>query len=549
VPGLAEAFERIGSTLERVLPVSHAPGIALAVTDREEILGVVVRGFADVASGSPVRPRTRFQIGSISKSFAAIVAMQEVDAGRLDLHVSVNELLPWLALPEPFGPITMHHLLSHTAGLATGTDEAPTGPGALWRIRDVPATVAPGERYWYSNDGYKIVGAVLERITGSAIHDLLRDRLLDPLAMTSTSAAITDEVRADLATGYAPIFTDRPPHLRHPLAPSNWIESNTADGSIVSNAIDMCAYARLLLRKGSLGDDGPTPLSDQSFARLTTGVTDMGDGGSYAYGLWEEPVDGHRIVGHSGGMLGFTAYLATSPDEGFACVVLMNGHGSKWELVRSVLAEVRAALGGGPPPQPWVPAAPTTVPGAPAYTGRYLGEDGRELEVAAEGDGLRIALDGVTVRAERDALDGEPGDTFALPHPSLELFPLRFGRDEGRLVVEAFHGNTWFRGERYAGDEPAEAPPGSRGRVGLYRSNNPWIPTLRIVLRKGRLALQFPVESGDEEGEAELTPLDDGWFAAGEPWEPRRLRFEGDIDGRAVVVAFNGGRWFRSFEA
>src|SRR5688572_3850701 len=101
--GLQEAFERAGTGLEHHLTASHAAGAALAVTDREEILGVVVRGMADVASAAPVRPETRFQIGSISKSFSAIVAMQEVDAERLDLHVSVNEILPWLELPEPFG--------------------------------------------------------------------------------------------------------------------------------------------------------------------------------------------------------------------------------------------------------------------------------------------------------------------------------------------------------------------------------------------------------------------------------------------------------------
>ena len=96
MPGLQEAFDRIGAALEHHLESSHAPGAALAITDREEILGVAVRGLADVAAGAPVRPQTRFQIGSISKSFAGIIALQEADAGRLDLHVSVNEILPWL---------------------------------------------------------------------------------------------------------------------------------------------------------------------------------------------------------------------------------------------------------------------------------------------------------------------------------------------------------------------------------------------------------------------------------------------------------------------
>jgi hypothetical protein len=75
------------------------------------------------------------------------------------------------------------------------------------------------------------------------------------------------------------------------------------------------------------------------------------------------------------------------------------------------------------------------------------------------------------------------------------------------------------------------------------------MPTLRVVLRKGRLALQFPVELSDEAGEAELQPLGDGWFSAGEPWVPRRIRFDHPVDGRTVLAEFNSGRWYRSFEA
>jgi CubicO group peptidase (beta-lactamase class C family) len=548
MPGLAEAFDRIGASVEHHLPVSHAGGLALAVTDREEILGVVVRGFADVASGAPVRPETRFQIGSISKSFAAIVVMQEVEAGRLDLHVSVNELLPWLELPEPFGPITLHHLLQHTSGLATGTEDAPTGPGALWRLRHLPPTFPPGERSWYSNDGYKIVGAVLERVTGTPIHDLLRERILDPLGMRSTEAAITDAVRTEQATGYLPIFTDRPPQLHHPLAPATWIVSNTADGSIVSNVIDMSAYARMLLDRGAVGTSGERLLSDEAFEALSSGGRDFGDGEPYAYGLWEMNVQGRRWVAHTGGMVGFTALLATSPEEGLACVALQNGLGSRWPLVRHAFSAVRSALAGDAPPEAWSPPPPTSIPGAEAYVGRYVDGDGRALEVATEGDGLRAVLDGIRVEAHRDPLKDEPSDAFALPHPDLERFLLRFGRDEDGAVVEAFHGNAWFRGARYAGEEPEEPPSEWRGRVGLYRSNDPWSPTIRITLRKGRLVIGFPVDAGDEEGEAELIPLDDGSFAAGEPWHPRRVRFEGEIEGRAVAVVFNGGYWYRSFE-
>ena len=547
MPGLAEAFDRIGSALEHHLPVSHAAGAAIAVTDRHETLGVVVRGFADVASGAPVRPETRFMIGSISKGFAAMVAMQEVEAGNLDLHVSVNELLPWLELREPFGSITVHHLLTHSSGLATGTEDAPTGLGAAARLRDMPPTFPPGERFWYSNDGYKLVGLVLEAVTGTPIHRLLHQRVLVPLEMTGSVAAIDDAVRTDLATGYEPMFTDRPAQLRHPLVPATFTVSNTADGSIASSVIDMAAYARLLLNRGR-GPQGEV-LSDAMFARLTSPLIELPDdpGTSYGYGLDIGQDEHGPRIGHSGGMVGYTAYLAVEPDSGIGIVILQNGSGSKAGLTRVALDAVRACLRDQPLLEAWAPPAPTAIPDAGAFAGDYRSEDGDTLSVRVEGDGLSVVLGKVSARLERDPL-GEPGDTFVIVHPELELFALRFGRDADGRVVEAFHGNAWFRGERYEGEAPEPPPEEWSAYPGLYRNDDPWCPTLRLVLRKGRLALQWPVELSDEEGDVELRPLGDGWFAVNEPWQPRRIRFDRIVDGRAVIAEFNGGRWYRSFE-
>lgn len=547
MPGLAEAFDRIGSALEHHLPVSHAAGAAIAVTDRHETLGVVVRGFADVASGAPVRPETRFMIGSISKGFAAMVVMQEVEAGNIDLHVSVNELLPWLELPEPFAPITMHHLMTHTGGLGIGTEDAPTGLGAAVRLRDIPPTFPPGERFWYSNDGYKLVGLVLEAISGMPLHRLLHQRILEPLEMTGSVASIDDSVRTDLATGYEPMFTDRPAQLRHPLVPATFTVSNTADGSIVSSVVDMAAYARLLLNRGR-GPEGEI-LSQEMFAQMTSPLIGMPDdpGTSYGYGLDVGRNDHGPWIGHSGGMVGYTAYLAVEEDSGIGIVILQNGGGSKAGLTQAALDAVRACLRDQAPSAPWPPPAATSIPDAPAFAGDYLSEDGDILGVRVEDDGLNVVLGGASARLERDPL-GEPGDTFVVVHPELELFALRFGRDADGRVIEAFHGNAWFRGDRYEGEEPDPWPEEWSAYPGLYRNDDPWCPTLRFVLRKGRLALQWPVELSDEEGEVELRPLGDGWFAAGEPWQPRRIRFDRIVDGMAVIAEFNGGRWYRSFE-
>jgi CubicO group peptidase (beta-lactamase class C family) len=549
MPGLEDAFERIGAAAEHHLEASNAPGLALAITDGDEVLGVVCRGLADVAANKPVRPETRFQIGSISKSLAALLILREVEAGTLDVHVSVNEILPWLELPEPFGPITLDHLMTHTSGLLVGTEDAPTGPGALHRLKINPPTTAPGERWLYSNDGWKIVGACLEEVTGQAIHDLLRTRVLAPLGMLRSTAAITAAEYEDMAVGYEPLYCDRPVQLRHPLVPATRITSNTADGSIVSTVLDMCAYARMVLARGDVpGVDGARMLSEAAFDRWVEQRVPDDAGGTYGYGLWQAEADGVRWIAHSGGMVGYTAFFAVSPDENLGLVILQNGGGSKEQLSRTAFAQVRACLAGGDLPEAWVPPAPTSVPRGEEYVGVYTGEDGRVFEVETEREGLRLNAGPVTVLLERDPL-AEAGDAFLVPHEALERFAIVFGRDASGAVVEAFHGETWFRSARYTGPNPEPAPEEWHRFTGFYRSNDPWAPTLRVVLRKGQLAIQWPSAATDDAGDEVLIPLEDGRFAAGAIRDPRRVRFLGrGAGGKAVVAEFNGGSWFRSFE-
>ena len=320
---------------------------------------------------------------------------------------------------------------------------------------------------------------MLGSVTGLPIHELLHDRLLGPLGMTASVAAITDDIWTDHAIGYEPMLTDRPAQLRHPLVPAPRIVSNTADGSIVSNVVDMCAYARLLLARGDRPDGrGGRILSEEGFARLMAGAVEDGEHGLYGYGLWYEDVDGRRWHGHSGGMVGYTALLITVPEEGLACMMLQNGGGDRRPVVGAALAAVRAGLAGDPLPEPWAPPAPTEIPGANRFTGTYVGDDGRTLVVEAEDDGLSMSVGPVSARLERDPLE-QPHDTFLVAHPAFERFPIEFRGDDSGHVVEAFHGNTWFRGERYEGPEPGEPPeswPRHRWAVPQRRPLEPGAP-------------------------------------------------------------------------
>jgi D-alanyl-D-alanine carboxypeptidase len=543
MPGLSAAFERVGAFLEQRLPLTHAAGAALAVTDRDETLGVVVRGFADAASGTPVRPETRFQIGSISKSFAAIVAVQEARAERLDLHGSVNELVPWLELPEPLGRISLHHLMTHSAGLIIGSEEAPSALGALSTLRNQRVGFAPGERFWYSNEGWKVVGLILEHVTGRPIHQLLRERVLEPLGMSATTAAITNDARTDCATGYRTLFDERPPRTSHPLVPAAWLPFNTADGSIVSNVVDMAAYARMLLAGGA-------PLLDgDGFRLMTTGVIPDRDWPTYryAYGLWVGEEDGRRRIWHSGGMLGYTTMLIAEPDEGLGCVMLINGQGGRRATVRFALDAVRAALAGEDPPPVGPAPSATRIPNAGEYAGEYRDGD-HVMTVEAEGDGLAVRVG--ERRAGLEAVD-DADDAFLVDDLELDRWPLRFGRDADGTVVEAFHGDAWLVNDRWRGEAPDPAPPEWGAFPGLYRRANPWGPTLRVALRKGRLVAEWNDDLEDvmEELVPMTDPADAGWFHVGvEAWKPQWLRFDDVIDGRASRVTMNGGTWYRSFE-
>ena len=432
MPGLQEAFDRIGAALEHHLESSHAAGAALAVTDREEILGVAVRGIADVAAGTPVRPETRFQIGSISKSFAGIVALQEADAGP-PRPARERERDP--AVARPARAVRPDHAAPPDAahggsrGRRGGRPDA--GRRALAAARQYPPTTAAG-------------GAVL--VLERRVEDRRRlpragHRHADP--RPARRAALRPARHARLgrrdhrsrSTSAPPSATSRPggtglrscaTRCRRRTASS----SNTADGSITSDVIDMGAYARLLLARGDVPDGrGGRILSDAMFSRLADDGVDDGEGGPYAYGLWQEDVDGHRWIAHSGGMVGYTALLAVVPDEGLGAVILQNGggdkHGSSRPRSRRSARASRAPSSPRPGRRPRRPRSrrPPSTSGATRATTAACSRSTRSTTAWPSRSGPSTCASSATL--SRPSV----GDAFLVAHDALDRFPLRFARD------------------------------------------------------------------------------------------------------------------------
>jgi D-alanyl-D-alanine carboxypeptidase len=534
-----QAATLLAAFVDQRMQAANTPGVFVALTDREKLLGSSGHGFANLAARAPVTSDHLFEIGSISKSFTAIAILQLCDEGQVDLHAPVRSYLPWFRVPSDYESITLHHLLSHTAGIIRGTDFTTEGHHEVWALRRMRATTPPGTHFHYSNVGYKALGLVLEEVLNQSYGEIIQRRILDRLGMDSTEPVITHDTRKCLAEGYECIYDDRPAHPSDPLVPATWLETGTADGSIASAAADMATYVRMLLNRGQ--GSGGRILSEESFRLMTRRVIELpvGDrdhGKFYGYGLQISGKEGHVLIGHEGGMVGYYASILADVDEGLGVVVLTNGPGEPVEIARFALELLCASLHDEQLPPLPLTRAPTCIGSPDSFAGTYRSERGA-LTLIAQGEQLVMVCGG-----DRVALEGRREDRFYVPHPDFSRHLFRFGLEEGE-VVEAFHGSDWFVNERYHGPTRFDFPAEWRAYTGHYRSHNPWHTNFRVILRKGKLYLEEPW--GDEDL---LVPLGNGVFRIGaDDRSPERLCFDTVLSGRALCANLSGCDYYRTF--
>ena len=307
-----------------MLRTGTAPALAVALTDRERTLAVRTYGQAS--------PEMLWPIGSIGKSIAAVIALQLVDEGVLALDRPITRDLPWFALRSELGPITLHHLLTHTAGVIATSDLAPASGYDVIALAETEPGFAPGEHRLYSDLGYRTIGVLLERVTGRAFPDLVQERVFDPFGMRDSAPAIVHDTRRRLPGGHVPFYDDRPWRPEHGLVPAPWIESAEADGCECCTPEDLARFLRALWRGDPLIRTPQPPVGDADY--------------EYGYGLVIEP-DG---FGHGGDMPGYVSHMWADESSGHGVVAFANGIAGAFALGEAALALVR-----GDEPDPWSP--------------------------------------------------------------------------------------------------------------------------------------------------------------------------------------------------
>ena len=530
---MQRAFERIDHFVVQHMSENATPGLALAVTSRDGLLHVATYGFADLKARRPLTPDTLFEIGSISKSFTAIALLQLREEGKFDPQAPVTRYLPWFEIQTKFEPTTGHHLLSHSAGIPRDRDDVYFSRYAVYALRQRQTGYAPGTKYAYSNIGYQMLGTILMEIEKQPHAEILRRRIFDRVGMKSSDPVISFETHKRLAIGYIPLYDDRPAHSSHPLVEAPKFEYYAGDGSVAATPADLAAYLRMLLNRGAAPNG--RVLNEESFALLIQPVVKMDEKNFYGYGLWSREEDGHRIIGHSGGMVGYAAQLLGDLDVGIGVVVFVNGPGSPGRVAEFALQAARAALKGTELPPLPEPDSSTRVENAADYAGTYTAPNGKTLTFEAAGDQLSLLHKG-----ERIALERRGKDAFYLAHPAFEHPLLRFGRDKDGRVVEATHGSDWYAGEGYTGPRAFPLPSAWQAYPGHYRLMNPWSSNIRVVLRKGKLWL---VAGASEE---ELVELEPGLFQVGTEPTAERLRFDAVVEGKALRANLSGLDFYRT---
>jgi CubicO group peptidase (beta-lactamase class C family) len=524
-------FARLDEYIARHMRETGAPGMTLALANRDGLIRASTYGFADTKAKARVVPETMFEIGSVSKSFVGLALLQLRDEGKLDLNRPIVEYLPWLKISSKFEPITTHHLLSHSSGLPA----APLLLDAL--LRELPVAYAPGKRFLYCNTGYNILGFLIETLDKRPFAEAMRARMLAPRGMSASAPVISNDVRAQMAVGYEPLNEGKPFPNGGPLAEAQWIEVDVAAGSIASTPADMAKYMRMLVNRGALAKG--RLLSEEAFGLFTKeAITSpyRGEPASYGYGVWVSDIEGHTRLRHTGGMVAFSSSLDVDLTDGVGAFASVNANlrGYRPVAVTKYAIELFiASLANKTLPEAPPAAQPADeVKNSEDYAGVYTSPDGKKLEFTAEGEKLMLAYNGRKIALERMA-----GDRFIVKHPAFDLYVLGFVR-ENRLVTQAYHGADWYAGARYTGPRTSEPRKDWEGFVGHYYNDSPWYGDMRIVLRRGQLYI---------DGVQSLVPRGDGKFGIGDPEAPDWISFDTIVDGRAMVLSYSGIPFRRMF--
>ncbi len=330
--------------------MSHAriPGLSLAILKDNEVFYSRGYGFKNISKALPADEKTLYGIGSVTKSFTALSIMMLVEEGKISLDDLIVKYVN--NLPKSFREkeITVHHLLTHSSGIpalayAEAYIRGLLGLGDSWlplsQLEDIIGFMddvddwfisEPGERFFYLNEAYALLGILISKVSGMKYVDFVRENILKPLNMRRSFFSY-DDVAKDVnwATPYV-IDSEKK------IVESRFPYGVTSDGGLISNVIDLMNYIRMYLNYGEFDNNRIVDWKyienmEKPYIKLPYEIF---GGESYGYGLMINPnFHGYKLIEHSGSLLVHTAYIGYIREKNIGIAILANSSGYRLSYI------------------------------------------------------------------------------------------------------------------------------------------------------------------------------------------------------------------------
>ncbi len=533
----------VGRTLHTYLSRLAKLGFSGAIVAEKDGEIVLAHGYglADREKGIPVTTETVFTIGSITKQFTAAAILKLEMMGKLRTTDPLSKYLP--GVPEDKKSITLHHLLTHSAGLRPNYGESDFEPVSrdeiIRRVMSAPLLWPPGSRYRYSNAGYSLLGAIMEIVSGMNYEEFLRKHLFLPAGMTQTGYRLPKWRPEQIAVGYDENGECWGTVLERPWAGDGPYWNLRANGGIHSTIYDMLKWYHAL--------QTDAVLSEEAKKKFFTPYIREGEGADsfYAYGwaIFTTPRN-TRLIAHNGGNGIYAADFCRFVDENAMYFIASNARPSAIEVSNSI----ERILFGMPFSMP-----PEVKSLSPAelrkYAGEFRLESGDRLSISAQKDRLTAVAHGRNAFALLHGGGALPewADSAAVRTQQLLAATLNgdysaiskaFGGEFSPQHVERMHNELWNEWqERFGAYEAFEA-------AGSYRRHGGVAVILKIRFAHGVRYLLFQWEGPQQLAgirpmaqlpRVELFPVGDDRFVSFRIGSRSSVRVQFHRDARGAV--------------
>lgn len=396
-----QTIDELKTRIDSIFEETNIPGAAVAVVSADSIVWIGTFGFANLEIKEQVTEDTHFCIGSCTKSFTGLGFLKLLDEGRIDLHTPVREIAPEIEIENPWkdtDPVRVVHLLEHASGFedshpnwfyfkkpVLSLKQALEAKTSLRRVRWKPGTC-----FSYSSPGFTLAGYVLEKVSNQRYEDFMRQTLLEPVGMKTSTIGSSEECRRLLAVGYG---RDAKPF---PV----WYDYDEPAGALNSSIKEMALFIRFMLNRSAV--DGEQIISEAIFDKIgkpeTTLAARAGLESGCSFGIGTRFHNGAKWYGHSGAVPGFIAEYAYNLDHGLGFVVLQNSFDlSFYDEIFSAVWDYMDSLVKPTAPPPPVSLSTTQMKN---YCGYYEPRNPR-IRIMEFGE---LLSGGVTISCENDTL-------------------------------------------------------------------------------------------------------------------------------------------------